>query len=525
VAGNGETLAPYWQRLGIERPSPAPLVGQPGTKLLHLLVVALIEYGGPAPLDVLAARLAELGVGSASGDLPLSLKKAWHGLPPIVREPNGWLALDLASPELQPLLFSLNLRGPRAVVAPLPDTAPPPARDVDEPLSEEEVEAAFRDAHLSAWSSVRQAAALLDAVGRPMPLFEVEGRLASFTAHRARLRADALRWWPTDLVRQTGEGLLVLNRDSDGLRPMRRAVRKLAQRTLVARWRSQAEESAWREREHKLAQVAIDEVRAALKLRHAVVHVAPAEGAIGAATLIDVATRGITSWWGEGIEQLSAAIGTYDVVAALDPRGTLRRLGLEPDRWRLADLRPPQKTKRLNRAGRALTLTASLIITSTTGLTRPLSDPVLLAGQVARNDSARVLRRLESDAKALFALYQYGRLHRSVRLRWGFLDEDLPVTWATAADRHVSDLLREAGATGRPVDLVLGAAPAWTEPWSRARRGRVVSLSLWEAGISFEDSHETTVSLCDIQAVRFATVSEGAPPEPRGKVLPWPSTA
>jgi hypothetical protein len=38
-------------------------------------------------------------------------------------------------------------------------------------------------------------------------------------------------------------------------------------------------------------------------------------------------------------------------------------------------------------------------------------------------------RRLEADAKALLALYQYGRLHGAVRLRWGFLDEMIPAPW------------------------------------------------------------------------------------------------
>ena len=35
-------------------------------------------------------------------------------------------------------------------------------------------------------------------------------------------------------------------------------------------------------------------------------------------------------------------------------------------------------------------------------------------------------RRLEADAKSLYGLYQYGRLHGCVRLRWGFLDRCCP---------------------------------------------------------------------------------------------------
>ena len=46
--------------------------------------------------------------------------------------------------------------------------------------------------------------------------------------------------------------------------------------------------------------------------------------------------------------------------------------------------------------------------------------------------NTKLRRRLEADAKSLFALYQYGRLHGGVRLRWSFLDEMLPGPWGSS---------------------------------------------------------------------------------------------
>lgn len=43
-------------------------------------------------------------------------------------------------------------------------------------------------------------------------------------------------------------------------------------------------------------------------------------------------------------------------------------------------------------------------------------------------------RRLESDLKSLAAYYRYGILHGGVRLRWGFLDEMVPVDWSQPGD-------------------------------------------------------------------------------------------
>ena len=123
-------------------------------------------------------------------------------------------------------------------------------------------------------------------------------------------------------------------------------------------------------------------------------------------------------------------LGEFDLVAGLDIRDTVYALGLDPTAWRLVDLNPPRKSRQINRRGRKLRITPELIITSSTGLGRPLGDPKKVAGNLARGERSKLCRRLASDVKALYALYRYGVLHAFVRLRWGFLDETFAVEWA-----------------------------------------------------------------------------------------------
>jgi hypothetical protein len=176
----------------------------------------------------------------------------------------------------------------------------------------------------------------------------------------------------------------------------------------------------------------------------------------------------------------------------------------DQDRFRLADLKPPQKTRRLNRQGRTLTITPELLITSTTGISLPLGDSAKIAAYLAAGNVAKLRRRIASDVKALSAFYNYGVLHGCVRLRWGFLDEVLPVDWAVPGDRHLYDILKACCETGSAVDLVWGSAPGWTDPWSRAHRLTVVSLGPRSVVVASENQ-QWELPRQDIQAVRPAT--------------------
>jgi hypothetical protein len=140
------------------------------------------------------------------------------------------------------------------------------------------------------------------------------------------------------------------------------------------------------------------------------------------------------------------------------------------------------------------------------GISRPLGESGKIAGYVAEGRVAKLRRRIASDVKALAAFYNYGVLHGCVRLRWGFLDEVLPVDWAAPGDQHLYEVLRACCETGGAVDLVWSSAPGWTDPWSRARRLRVVSIDAWSVLVA-NDDQQWSVPRQEIQAARPAADS------------------
>ena len=130
----------------------------------------------------------------------------------------------------------------------------------------------------------------------------------------------------------------------------------------------------------------------------------------------------------------------------------------------LADLGPPQKSRTLNRRGRTLKITTPLLVWGSCGIGRPFGDEKRLRSLLAAGDTTKLHRRLEADAKALVAYYEYARLHDTVRLRWGFLDEVIAAPWVDRDEPRLYALVREAldwtaGARGR-----LGSAPGGRTP-------------------------------------------------------------
>ncbi len=496
----------YCERLGLPIPYLDDVVGRKGVKLFHLMVVALLESGRPIGLDDLASRLRAAGVVAGSGDLALSLKKAWHGMEPVYRDVQGHFGLNLSSAALEPILWTAGLRAPRFAV---PAPPPEPAQPGDEvPLSENELDAAFRDRFISGFSALRQAAAVLDALGRAMTVEEVDAFLARMTRHREALTADRVRYWRSTLVALGEGGRLILNRASHDLRAMRRAVRNLARLAYIQRARDAQWAQIRAEREAVLAQERRQQAREAAALRRAILRAVPEPDNPQAIALLDVGGRSIRTFIGDAIAAAPEALSEFDLLAGLHIRDTLEALRLDPNRWRLADLGPPQKSRRLNRRGRTLKITPELLIWSTTGIARPLGDPDKVAQHLARGEAGKLARRLESDVKALYAFYCYGVLHRGVRLRWGFLDEVLGVDWVLSGDPHLYDILNRARQAGVPVDIVVGSAPGWADPWSRARRVEVVNIEPWVVTVR-QGTEKVPIDRREIQAVRIVGGSDG----------------
>jgi hypothetical protein len=194
-----------------------------------------------------------------------------------------------------------------------------------------------------------------------------------------------------------------------------------------------------------------------------------------------------------------ACLEGFDVVVGVDVRNALLALGVDPEPFLLVDLGPPQKTLRINKSGRKLLITMDLLMRGSVGMS--LGEPERIARYIQEGDHRHLAARLESDAKSLFAYYLFGRLHGCVRLRWGFLDENLSVDWRLPGEEALYEILEQAETEGREVEVVLGSAPGWNDPWSRAKNGRVTRGGPWDQRVV--ELPNRTVSVDEIQSARL----------------------
>lgn len=496
----------YCERLKVQVPRVEDFVGKPNVKLFDLLLVALLEHGEPLFDEEVAARLLSAGAWAPGGDMVVSLKKSWHGMAPVYRDPEGRLALDLSQGELQWRLRQLEIRRPNPVVTAMreePLSVPDlPADDV--PLTEQELSWAFQGRSLYSVSAQRLAAAVLDARDQPLEPAAIDAYLAGLTTARIPFRPPDVRKWTKHYVHQTDDGKLILDRSAPEVAGMRRAIRKLA-RPIQLREAEEQRRRQYREEYEKEMARKLDEARhIAAGMRRAVLRVVPEDGPAAAAALLDVNHRTIRTFIGKELDDLRRALENFDLVAGLSIRNGLHSIGItEQDRFQVIDLNPPQKTRQLNRQGRILRLTPEMLITSSTGISRPLGDPAKIAVYLASGDDGKLRRRLESDVKSLAAFYYYGSMHGYVRLRWGFLDELLPVGWSLQGDPFLPELVRQYQAAGQIVEIVYGTAPGWNDPWSRARRARIVKCDHHWIVVE-TDGEIRNLVLPEIQAIRPA---------------------
>lgn len=155
------------------------------------------------------------------------------------------------------------------------------------------------------------------------------------------------------------------------------------------------------------------------------------------------------------------------------------------------------------RRGRTLQITAEMLIQSSCGIGRPLA-PESLRAYLAAGEDTKLRRRLEADVKSLHALHEYGRLHHMVRLRWGFLDERLPAPWVHRDEPYLGELMKQALAVGSKLEVVIGTAPGWADPWARAVLARVVQGERpWERFLV--DDTGMHVRNEEVQLARLAT--------------------
>jgi hypothetical protein len=489
----------YCERLGIAVPSLKVVRCHPKANTYALLIVTLLQHGRPMTLDDVAQEFAAAGVVSHVDDAYFSLKRCRPARPPVYRDGDLY-ALDPHDHELDMWAFRLGLRPPR-VQRPEP-TSPPARPPVSQRLTIHELDEAWRnDANINAWSAQRIALAILDAHNRPMDPDEV----VAFVS--ARTKWHRLAAGPSTF-RRTGAAV---NVDTNGTWSIVEGASELAMARDAVRDAIERAGRYPRSNPEKIAAArrAFERRRAAhaaelAHLKRVIVHIFPAR-APRVAVLIDADQREITTLVGDELSQVGSILERFDILCGVDIRATLRALVVDPGARRLAEIGPPQKSVRLNSSGRTLKITTSMLIQSSCGISRPLGDEKKLRAYLASGQTSKLVARLEADAKSLFALHEYGKVHGGVRLRWGFLDQVFPAPWHHRDEPSLYHLINEAFDLNMGLIAVVGHAPAWNDPWSRARRLEVVRGESEYDRMLFDELGRC-IDNRDVQLARLETV-------------------
>lgn len=490
---------PYCAALGIAPPRLEKAKDSSAANFYALLIVALLERGGPLTLAEAAARFAEAGVAPADRALA-SLKRCKPGRPPIYRDGDLY-ALDPHDDETDFWLFRLGLRPPRVPLLRVvrPAAAPLPSAEIA--LSVAEIAEAWRDGLPSNWSAQRAAICVLDAHGGIMAPESV----VAFVRARAQycpLSADTIKFWRHGAaIRAREDGRWVLDLTSPAVRAARAAVRERIA-ALRRRGDDRPDPEVIRAYQLRREREGADNAARLAAMRRVIAHAFPA-AAPQALVLLDVGRRVLETHFGAQIAAAVESLEGYDIIAGVNVRSLLRILGFEPGRRLLAELGPPQKTRQLNRQGRTLRITLELLVQGSCGIHRPFGDVEVLKRYLRDGDLSKLRRRLEADAKSLFALYQYGRTQGALRLRWGFLDEMIPAPWVHPDEPKLCTLKERAHELGVPLEIVPGSAPGWEDPWARARQALVVTEEgRWQSWLVDQQGFE--IDDRDVQLARLA---------------------
>jgi hypothetical protein len=492
------TANSYCQALGIGPPRLEAVRNSAEANYYSLLIVALLERGAPLTLEEVAKRFEAVGIAPA-GQALASLKRCKPARPPVYRDGDAY-ALDPYDDEVDLWAFRLGLRPARVIAPPPARPAPSPLPSIDEPLSVAALDEAWRHGIPSGWSALRIAICVLDAERRAMRAEDV----VAFVQSRTRwcpLSADSAEHWRFGPVRVGATQLWELDAEHEGVRAARQAVRERI--AMVRRWdRMQPDVASIQANEERRERERDEKAERLARMRRVIVHTFPAEAPF-AAVLLDVEQRTIATFVGAELEAVRSRLDEYDIVAGANIRALLRALEIDPVRRRLAELGPPQRTVTFNRRGRTLRITTRLLVQGSCGISRPFGEGDALWRYVHGGHESKLRRRLEADAKSLFALYQYGRLHGSVRVRWGFLDEMIPAPWVHRDEHTVYDLLRQAHRAGAALEVVLGTAPGWADPWRRVQRAHVVEGDQgWR--LCLVDQSGYAIAVADLQLARIA---------------------
>ncbi len=472
--GRGENA--WCTTLGIAVPDVVEVAKRKPTfgplRIKDLVVIELLARSAPMTDAEVVESLTAAGLSSGAGDLAKSLKRSLAaGLTPLLRDHTGRLTLDLRGQELDLLLFTLGLRGPRRA-----PSAPKVADDVDGPLTRDEVDAAYEGRLHTGDTMASFLCAVLDAERGPMRFADVMARYVAYGGDAGRFQLEGvlrLLAKRRDLVVEAGADGEVRFVDDVDLRSMRVAVRKRAKSQLEARERA-ARFASWKVADEQRKQA---EQVASAKARRVVIACAPRPEAPERIEAFDVAAGERKLFEGkEALATFASWVTSFDVVAGVRPHQTLGAVGTALEGFqKLVDLLPAQKTVTVEGRQRPVTWTG--IVEATLGL------------------SGQQQPRLAT----VFALYRYGLLHGELWTRIGERAAPLPLDAALPGEQRAWTALQEAQKSATTVAMWVGTPadvlPPMVQPLHAGVRGRVVKLDRDEVVVEDERGRSRTVSI------------------------------
>ena len=352
-------------------------------------------------LEDAAARFATAGVTSNAEEALAALKRCKPARAPIYRD-RDFYALDPHDDEVDFWLFRLGLRPPRSAPLRAVSNRSAPLPSADQPVTIAALEEAWREGVPSAWSAQRVAVAVLDAHQSPMSADDV----TAFVSARSRwspLRPESAQFWRSGAIVVREEGVWELDRNHEVVRFTREAVRKRV--SDVRRWAAMRPDTvAMEAHRQRIERERTADAHELAAMRRVLLHAFPAMQPRSIA-LVDVGAREVTTFLGDEIAPALRRLSEYDIIGAVNVRALLRELGVDQGTRRLAELGPPQKTRQLNRRGRTLTITTALLVQGSCGNSRPFGDEPTMREYFRSAAHSKLRRRLEADAKSLYALY------------------------------------------------------------------------------------------------------------------------
>jgi hypothetical protein len=247
--------------------------------------------------------------------------------------------------------------------------------------------------------------------------------------------------------------------------------------------------------------------------RRALLHIVPPGQQARAAAVIDLHSRDVQVFAGDTLPNLAARLEEFDFLAGVDLRISLRALGLDPERWLLAELRPVQRTFRPAERS-AVPVTLPAVVQATTGVSRVPADGATWGRLLDPKRLHDVAGRLATEARVLCLLYEYGVLHGGVRIRTRTDDRLLPVDWGLRGDPDLHTVLDAAIHACVPVDLVVGVPRDLADAWKHAARADIVDR-VGQHLVIRTPADVQSLSVDDVFAVRVADPDVAATVRPR----------